>query len=102
MAAGRGVVLPQLAGIEPELQGARDDRSLVTLAKRLLELGIAVPGDWLRCGKNPSKYLVATVRRWIERHVPSQIRRRLVLHITVTDTFLAYHARHPDVGQLVF
>ena len=100
MSPGTGVVLPQLAGIQPELQWVSDDRSLVTLAKRLLELGIAVPGDWPRCGKNPSKYLMATVRRWIERYGASQIRRRFDLHVTVSDTILAYPDRDAEDGKL--
>ena len=37
MPRGTGVILPQLAAIEPELQWVSDDRSLVTLAKILVD-----------------------------------------------------------------
>ncbi len=93
MPRGTGVILPQLAGIEPELQWVSDDRSLVTLAKILVELGIGDPHDWAGSGKNPSKYLVKTAGRRIELHGASQVRRRFDLHLTITDTILAYPDR---------
>ncbi len=93
MPRGTGVILPQLAGIEPELQWMSDDRSLVTLAKILVELGIGDPHDWAGCGKNPSKYVVKTAGRRIELHGASQVRRRFDLHLTITDTILAYPDR---------
>ena len=43
MPIGTGVVRPQLAGIKPELQWVSDDRSLVTLAKSLVDFGIGAP-----------------------------------------------------------
>ena len=92
MPRGTGVILPQLAGIEPELQWVSDDRSLVTLAKILVDLGIGDPHDWAGCGKNPSKYVVKTAGGRIELHGASQVRRRFDLHLTITDTILA----HPD------
>ncbi len=64
MPLGTGMILPQLAGIEPELQWVSDDRSLVTLAKILVELGIGDPHDWAGCGKDPSKYAVKTASRY--------------------------------------
>ncbi len=100
MRPGTGVVLPQLAEIQAELQWVSDDRSLVTLARRLLELGIAVPEDWPTCGRNPSKYLIATVRRWIERYGASQIQRRFDLHVTVSDAILAYPDKDVEDGKL--
>jgi len=93
MPRGTGVILPQLASIEPELQWVSDDRSLVTLAKILVELGIGDPHDWAGCGKNPSKYVVKTAGRRIELHGASQVRRRFDLHLTITDTILAYPDR---------
>lgn len=99
MPRGTGFVLPQLAGVEPELQWVSDDRSLVTLAKTLVQLGIAHPHDW-ESGKEPSKYLTATVRRWIAKHGVSQIRRRFDLHLTITDTILAYPDRDAQEDKL--
>ena len=93
MPIGTGVVLPQLACIEPELQRVSNDRSLVTLAKSLVELGIAAPENWSRCDKNPSKYVLETTRRWIEKRGARGIRRRFDLHLTIADTILAYPDR---------
>jgi hypothetical protein len=100
MPGGTGVSLPQLAGIEPELQWVSDDRSLVTLAKTLVELGIGDPHDWTGCGKNPAKYLVTTARRWIERHGASQVRRRFDLPLTISDSILEYPDRHAQDEKL--
>jgi len=93
MPIGTGVVLPRLAGTGLELQWVSDDRPLVTLAKSLVELGIADPDDWSRCDKVPSKYVLETTRRWIDKHGARQIRRRFDLHLTITDTILAYPDR---------
>jgi hypothetical protein len=93
MPRGTGMILPQLAGIEPELPWVSDDRSLVSLAKILVELGIGDPHDWAGCGKDPSKFLVATVRHWIDGNGASQVCRRFDLHLTITDTILAYPDR---------
>jgi hypothetical protein len=100
MPRGTGVILPQLARIEPELQWVSDDRSLVTLAKTLVELGIGDPHDWAGCGKNPGKYLVTTARRWSEKHGASLVRRRFDLQLTISDTVLAYPDRHAEDDKL--
>ena len=100
MPTGTGVVLPQLAGIEPELQWVSDNRSLVMLAKSLVESGVADPDVWSRCDKNPSKYVLETARRWIEKHGARQIRRRFDLHLTIADTILAYRERKADEHRL--
>jgi hypothetical protein len=100
MPMGTGVVLPQLAGIEPELQWVSDDRSLVRLAKALVELGIADPEEWSRCDRNPSKYVLETARRWIEKHGARQIQRRFDLHLTIADTILAYPDRKAEEHSL--
>lgn len=96
MPIGTGVVLPQLTHIEAELQWVSDDRSLVMLAKSLVELGIADPEDWSRCDKNPSKYVLETVRRWIEKYGARQIRRRFDLYLTIADTIMAYPDRKTE------
>jgi hypothetical protein len=93
MPIGTGVVLPQLAAIEPELQWVSDDRSLLNLARSLVELGIADPMDWSKCNKNPSKYVLGTTRRWVENHGARHIGRRFDLHLTIADTILAYPDR---------
>lgn len=100
MPIGTGVVLPQFSGIQPELQWVSDDRSLVMLAKALVELGIADPEDWSRCDKNPSKYVLQTTRGWIEKHGGLQIRRRFDLHLTIADTILSYPDRKAQEHSL--
>lgn len=100
MPIGTEVVIPQLTGIEPELQWVSDDRSLVSLAKSLVELEIANPDDWSRYDKNPSKYVLETARRWINKHGARQIGRRFDLHLTIADTTLAYPDRKAEDYRL--
>jgi len=83
-----------------ELPWVSDDRSLVTLAKSLVGLGIADPEDWSRCDTDPNKYVLETTRRWVEKHGAHQIRRRFDLHLTLADTILAYPDRKAEEHNL--
>lgn len=100
MPPGTGVVIPELGDLQSELQWVSDDRSLVTFAKTLLKLGIAVPGDWSLSRRDPSNYVATTVRRWVERFGGKQIRRRFDLRLTIADTILAYPDRDAARGKL--
>ena len=56
-----------------------DDRLAVMLAKSLVELDIAVPGDWKRAERDPTSFIRITLERWINAHGGSAIRRRFLL-----------------------
>jgi hypothetical protein len=63
-----------------------DDRLALMLAKSLVELDIAVPGDWERADCDPTSSIRLTLERWIKAHGDSAIRRRFLLVATIGDT----------------
>jgi len=85
MAQGAGL-LPRLAGIPPIHRMVADDRLAVMLAKSLVELDIAVPGDWTRAENDPTSFTRLTLERWIKAHGGSAIRRRFLLVASISDS----------------
>jgi hypothetical protein len=86
MAQGTGLVLPRLAGIPVIHRVVADDRLAVMLAQSLVELDIAVPGDWKRAECDPTSFTRLTLERWIKAHGGSAIRRRFLLVASISDT----------------
>ncbi len=86
MAQGSGLLLPRLAGVPLIHRMVADDRLAVMLAKSLVELDIAVPGDWKRADCDPTSFIRLTLERWIKTHGGPAIRRRFLLVATISDT----------------
>jgi hypothetical protein len=63
-----------------------DDRLAVALAKSLVELDIAVPGDWKRAECDPTSFTRLTLERLIKAHGGSAIRHRFLLSAAVSNT----------------
>jgi hypothetical protein len=63
-----------------------DDRLAVMLAKALVELDIAAPGDWKKAECDPTTFTRFILERWIKRHGGSAIRRRFLLVASISDT----------------
>jgi hypothetical protein len=63
-----------------------DDRLAVMLAKALLELDIAVPGDWRRAERDPTSFIRITLERLIKAHGGSAIRHRFLLSAVISNT----------------
>ena len=59
---------------------------LSLLAKALVELDIAVPGDWKKAECDPTSFTRLTLERWIKAHGGSAIRRRFLLVAAISDT----------------
>jgi hypothetical protein len=85
MAQGTGL-LPRLAGIPPTHRVVADDRLAVMLAKSLVELDIAAPGDWKRAECDPTSFTRRSLERWIKAHGGPAIRRRFLLVAAISDT----------------
>jgi hypothetical protein len=85
MARGAGL-LPRLTGIPPIHRVVADDRLAVMLAKSLVELDIAAPGDWTRAEGDPTSFTRLTLERWIKVHGGTAIRRRLLLVASISDS----------------
>jgi len=54
------------------------------LAKALVELDIAVPGDWGRAERDPTSFIRITLERWIRKHGGSAIRHRFLLSAVIS------------------
>src|ERR1035437_2066282 len=67
-AQGSGLLIPRLDAVPMVHRLVADDRLPVMLAKALLELDIAVPGDWKRAERDPTSFIRVTLERWIHAH----------------------------------
>jgi hypothetical protein len=86
MALGCGLVLPRFGPVAVVHRLVADDRMAVMLAKALLELDIAVPGDWKRAERDPTSFIRITLERWIDTHGGSAIRHRFLLSAVISNT----------------
>ena len=86
MAQGSGLLLPRLAGVPLIHRVVADDRLAVMLAKALVELDIALPGDWKRAEHDPTSFIRITLERWIHTHGGSAIRHRFLLIAAISNT----------------
>jgi hypothetical protein len=86
MAKGGSLLLPRLAAVPLIHRLVADDRLAVMVAKSLIEMDIALPGDWERAGCDPTSFIRLTLERWIKAHGDSAIRRRFLLLATISDT----------------
>jgi hypothetical protein len=86
MAQGAGLLLPRLAGVPLIHRVVADDRLAVMLAKSLVELDIAVPGDWKKAEGDPTSFTRLALERWIKAHGGPAIRRRFMLVASISDT----------------
>ena len=86
MAQGSGLVLPRLGTVPVMHRLIADDRLAVMLASALLELDIAVPGDWKRAERDPTSFIRLTLERWINTYGGSAIRHRFLLSAVISNT----------------
>ena len=86
MAQGRGLLIPRLDAVPVVQRLVADDRLAVILAKALVELDIAVPGDWKRAERDPTSFVRLTLERWIDAHGGSAIRHRFLLSAVISNT----------------
>ena len=86
MAKGASLILPRLTGVPLIHRVIADDRLAVILAESLVELDIAVPGDWKRAEHDPTSFIRITLERWIHTHGGSAIRHRFLLSAVISNT----------------
>jgi hypothetical protein len=56
------------------------------LAKALVELDLAIPGDWKRAERDPTSFIGITLERWIDAHGGSAIRHRFLLSAVISNS----------------
>ncbi len=86
MAPGTGLLMPHFEGVPLVHRLVADDHLAVMLAKALVELDIAVPGDWTRAEGDPTSFTRLTLERWIKAHGGPAIRRRFLVVASISDT----------------
>jgi hypothetical protein len=102
MARGTGLLLPRLAGVPVIHRVVADDRLAVMLAKSLVDLDIAVPGDWKRAEADPTSFTRLTLERWIKEHGGPAIRRRFLLVASIGDTLCEWADRDETKPNQLF
>src|ERR1035441_10375654 len=86
MAQGSGLVIPRLKAVPAIHRLVADDHLAVMLAKALLELDIAVPGDWEKAEHDPTSFIRLTLERWIHAHGGPAIRNRFLLSAVINNS----------------
>ncbi len=86
MAQGDGLVLPRFGPVPVIHRLVADDRLAVMLAKALLELDVAIPGDWKRAERDPTSFIRMTLERYIHTHGGPAIRRRFLLSAVISNS----------------
>src|ERR1035437_3068758 len=86
MAQGSGLVLPRLGAVQVVHRLVADDGLAVMLAEALLELDIAVPGDWEKADHDPTSFIRITLERWIHGHGGPAIRYRFLLSAVISNS----------------
>src|SRR5208282_3930420 len=86
MAQGSGLLIPRLDAVPMAHRLVADDRLAVMLAKSLLELDIAVPGDWKKAERDPTSFIRVTLERWIHAHDGPAIRHRFLLSAVISNS----------------
>ena len=84
MAPGTGLLIPRLDGVPVVQRLVADDRLAVMLAKALLVLDIAIPGDWKKAECDPTSFIRLTLERWIRKHGGIAIRHRFLLSAVIS------------------
>lgn len=100
MAAACGIALPCLAEIATEHRFSADDREVIALAETLIDSDVAVPQDWEKSKRDPLKYLLLTLERWIHMHGGSAIDHRFDLDLTLSDRLVDYSDEREPKGTL--
>lgn len=90
MAAPCVIVLPTLAEIPTEHRFSADDREMIALAETLIRCDVAAPEDWTKSGRDPLKYLLLSLERWIQIHGGSAIDHRFDLDLKLSDRLVDY------------
>jgi len=100
MAPPCSIGLPSLAEIPGEQRFSADDREVIALAETLIKCDVAAPDDWEKSRRDPLKYLLLTLERWIQIHGGSALDRRFDLDLTLSDRLVDYSDERGPKGTL--
>lgn len=100
MASPCGISLPSLTNVPTEQRFSADDRDVIALAETLVKSNIATREDWSTSERDVTKYLLLTLKRWIQIHGGSVIDRRFDLDLTLSDRLVDYADERGPEGTL--
>jgi hypothetical protein len=100
MAPPSDVALPSLDGVIAEQRFLADDTEVIGLAEILVTSKIAAVEDWEESGRDPTKYLLLTLQRWIRDHGGTAIDRRFDLDVRLSDRLIDYSDERAPQGSL--
>jgi hypothetical protein len=100
MAPRCDTALPLLERISAEQRFLADDREAITLAEILVRSGVAIAQDWARSERDPTKYVLLTLQRWVGIHGGAAINRRFDLDLTLSDRLIDYSDERAPEGML--
>ena len=100
MAPRSPVGLPLLEGVSTEQRFLADDSEAIDLAEILVKSRIAAVADWEKSGRDPIRYLLLTLQRWIRDHGGRAIGRRFDLDVTISDRLVDYSDERAPRGTL--
>jgi hypothetical protein len=94
------VVLPTLKKVLTEQRFSADDREVIALVEILVKSDIAAVEDWEKSGRDATKYLLLTLKRWIRDHGGAAIQRRFDLDVILSDRLVDYSDERAQEGTL--
>jgi hypothetical protein len=103
MASGNHLLIPCLGQVPHEYLFHAGEQAAIRLARALLELDMADPSDWQHVRRDPTRFVQATLNRWINLHGGKVIRRRFCLRLMlseVVDEYLDGGEADPDGRRL--
>jgi hypothetical protein len=103
MGTGDRLVIPRLLGVPAEYLYSVGDSALIALARTLVELDLAAPGDWESAHRDPGAYVLRTIERGIAAHGGAAIRRRFDVYVTLSsylDEYSDKNEENPDGSRL--
>jgi hypothetical protein len=103
MGVGDELSIPCLEGVPAEYRYSLGDSALIALARTLVELDLAAPGDWGSANRDAGALVLITLDRWITTHGGDSIRRRFDLYVTLSsylDEYSDKNEENPDRSHL--
>ncbi len=103
MGVGDQLSIPCLEGVPAEYRYSLGDSALIALARTLVELDLAAPGDWGSANRDAGALVLITLDRWIATHGGDSIRRRFDLYVTLSsylDEYSDKNEENPDGSHL--
>jgi hypothetical protein len=96
MGMDSSLAIPTLTGVPVVHHYCGGDHAAIALARALINLDLGVPDDWERAKRDPTRFIAATLSRWIEGHGGKAIQQRFGLVATICSFLDEYSERREE------